>query len=367
MMDVAGRSARRVTLLTTVDFWTPGSGHRARILSLVQFLSARLTLTVLSPVAWPTDASQRCAAVAPRAILQSLDLPLRGTMPDALHAVRRHFEQQAPQACIVEFLRLAWMRQAMPPGVLTLLDTHAVASEHDASVLGGRAFSAEQERRQLQAFDRVIAICEPDAAVFRGWLGDERVVLAPYAHPVVPLPLRPHIEHLLVVAGDYGPNIEGLQWLLDEAWPALRAKGLQLHVVGAVGPAMKLVTADGLHVHGVVPDLGAAYAAADLCINPVRLGGGLKIKTVEALAHGRPLVTTSHGARSLEADAGTAFVVADDAQALVAAVRRLVDRPDEAAALSQAALALARRRFDDDACYGPLLQALIAEAPWPAS
>jgi len=116
-----------------------------------------------------------------------------------------------------------------------------------------------------------------------------------------------------------------------------------------------------------VPDLGAAYAAADLCINPVRLGGGLKIKTVEALAHGRPLVTTSHGARSLEADAGRAFVVADDSPALVAAVHRLVDRPDEAAALSQAALALAQRRFGDDACYGPLLQALNAEAPWPAS
>ncbi len=367
MTSDTGCSPCRVTLLTTVDFWTPGSGHRARILSLVRYLSARLALTVLSPVRWPVDAADRCAAVAPHARLQSLDLPQRGSMPDALRALRRHFDAQPAQACIVEFLRLGWLRQAIPPGVLTLLDTHAVASEHDAAVLGGSAFSVEQERRRLQPFDRVMAICEPDAAVFRGWLGDERVLLVPHAHPVVPLPLRPHIEHVLVVGGDYAPNIDGLRWLIDEAWPELRAAGLQLHVVGAVGPAMQLVSGHGLHVHGLVPDLAAAYAAADLCINPVRLGGGLKIKTVEALAHGRPLVTTSHGARSLEADAGIAFIVADDAQSLVAAVHRLADRPDEAAALSRAALALAQDRFGDDACYGALLQALTTEARWPAS
>ena len=140
--------------------------------------------------------------------------------------------------------------------------------------------------------------------------------------------------------------------------PRLAGRGLTLHIVGEVGPALGLQSGAGVVVHGRADDLESHYAAADLCINPVRHGGGLKIKTVEALAHGRPLVATSHGVRSLESHAGEAFLVADDGAAFAAAIERLIDDSDEAARLAQAGAALAAARFGADACYGPLVRYL---------
>ena len=357
-----------VTMLTTVDFWRPSSGHRARILALVQHLALHVQLTIVSPVAVETGTHAQLARLAPGVELVPLALPLRGNMRDALLAFNAFFRVRPQQACIVQFLSLAWMRQAVPAGVLTLLDTHLVAGQHDRDVqrigmgIGagpqGQAITDEQEAQQLRGFDRVLAICQPDADTFSRWLGAERVLLVPHAQALHAHPQRRELRQLLMVGGDYAPNHEGLRWFLAEVWPRLAGRGLAFHVVGEVGPAIGLKTAHGVVVHGRVDDLAAHYAAADLCINPVRHGGGLKIKTVEALAHGRPLVASLHGVRSLEVHKGRAFLVADDGAAFAAAIQHLVAHPDEALRLAQAGSALAAAQFGPEACYGPLLRTL---------
>ncbi|MFG6417075.1 glycosyltransferase [Roseateles sp. DC23W] len=357
----------RVTLLTTVDFWTPGSGHRARIDSLVRGLAGEVALTVLLPTPAPPAAAAHLAATAPQARLASLRPPPDGPRDLALARLNGFFAAHAQDACIIEFMQLSWMLPAVPPGVMRLIDTHAVASQHDAmlaqrGLLPGPVISAAQERGLLAAYDSVIAICAPDAAVYAGWLGADKVVLAPHAQPLHSSPHRPEAERLLLVAGDYPPNREGLTWFLGEVWPHLRDwdDRLTLDVVGSVGPGLGLASdqGEGLLVHGQVPDLTAAYARADLCINPVRCGGGLKIKTVEALAHGRPLITTAHGARSLEAHAGRAFAVADTPAAWVDVVVQLADDLPARERLAQTARALAADQFSAAACYGPLIAAL---------
>jgi len=353
-----------VAMLTTVDFWRHSSGHRARILALVQTLALHVELTIVSPVAFESGAHALVARLAPGVKLVQLALPVRGNMRDALLAFAAFFRARPQQACIVQFLSLAWMRQAVPIGVLTLLDTHAVAGQHDRDVerIGaspqGAAITDEQEMQQLQRFDRVLAICQPDADTFTRWLGAERVLLVPHAQPLHTHPRRRELRQLLMVGGDYAPNHEGLRWFLAEVWPRLAGRGLSFHVVGEVGPAHGLKSGDSVVVHGRVDDLAAHYAAADLCINPVQHGGGLKIKTVEALAHGRPLVACSHGVRSLEAHSGRAFLVADEGAAFAAAIERLIADPDEAQRLAQAGSALAAAQFGAEACYGPLLRYL---------
>jgi hypothetical protein len=362
----------RVTLLTAVDFWAPGSGHRARIATLVRGLAAEVELTVLLPTPAPAAAATYLATQAPQARLASLGLPPGGQIGPALARLAGFFQHHPQQACIVQMLRLNWMAAAIPPGVMRLIDTHVVASQHDAmlvqrGLIPGPALSAEREAAALRPYDRVIAICEPDARTFAGWLGAGRVLLVPHAPPLHASPHRPLARRLLMVAGDYGPNRDGLAWFLAEVWPRLRAgePGLQFDIVGRVGPAMGLSSdeAQGLCIHGVVPDLAAAYARADLCINPVSCGGGLKIKTVEALAHGRPLVTTSHGARGLEAQAGSAFAVADSPADFAATVLRLAADVSARERLGQAARQLAASQFGEAACHAPLLQALRSLRP----
>ena len=93
------------------------------------------------------------------------------------------------------------------------------------------------------------------------------------------------------------PNVDGLRWFLDHVWQGPDLGDAQLHVYGRVAERIPLAAARDVVGHGLVEHLDAAYRDTDVVINPVRFGAGLKIKTVEALASGLPLVTTTEGAR----------------------------------------------------------------------
>ena len=371
---IRGPCARaRVTVVTEVDFWNIGAGHRARILALLRYLAPRLDLTVVLPTAINELQQARCAAACPGLKLRSLNLPSRVTAGQALAALHAQLAADPPHACIIEYLSMGWLRAAVPRGVLTLVDTHDVASQRDADFLrAGRqppwaVTSEAQERTRLAAFDQVIAISAPDAAQFAQWVGAERVLLAPHAHEPAPQPVQEEANRVLMVGSAYPPNRDGLIWLLREVWPRLQTPDVQLDVVGDVGAGLAASALPaGVHLHGPLDDLPAAYAAADLCVNPVRYGSGLKIKTIEALAHGRALVCTSHGARGLEDQAGLSFELADDAAGFASTLDALLADTARRRALSQAALALVTDRFNAERCYSPLCQVLQGAALSPA-
>ncbi len=111
--------------------------------------------------------------------------------------------------------------------------------------------------------------------------------------------------------------------------------------------------------HGFVDDLGAVYRDTDIAINPVRFGAGLKIKTVEALASGLPLVTTAEGARGLGQFAGEAFLVADEPAEFGSHLGALLASVEQRSALADAAWRVAREHFTPKACFDPLLQRIL--------
>lgn len=356
----------RLALLTTVPFWFRRGGSHARITTLMQGLARHTQLTLVLPVTPDAAAQATLRQLLPAVRLHSLALPAQGSMADALAAFANFFREHPQDACVFEYLDLGWLRAAVPPGVLTLVDTHDVVSRRDADLvaLGERldrpVLSAEQERRQLLDFDCVLAICQPDADVFTQWLGPDRVLLVPHSHAACAWPAQPQGRRLLFVGSHYTPNREALRWFLSEVWPLLGDLGFSLDVVGTVGKAWGPPVPAGVLMHGPQEDLAAFYARADICINPVRHGSGLKIKTIEALAHGKALVSTSHGSRGLEAHAGKAFWVADDAASFAQALRHLVHQPESAHALSEAALGLVEGEFSEAACLAPLRALLQA-------
>ena len=361
-----GKRKARVALVTEVDFWLAGAGHRARIQALVRHLSQHVALTVVVPLVLQGAQRAQIAAVVPHAGLVSLGLPAQVTLDAALTRLQAFFEHTPQDACIIEYLSLGWLRRAIPRGVLTLVDTHDVASSRDADFLrfgqqpAWPTIDAAQERARLSLFDRVLAICQPDAEVFAEWVGAERVVLVPHAVGQAPQVVRPVARRVLFVGSAYAPNLLGLRWFMDTVWPRVAAAGLTLDVVGTAGLTLSRPLPDSVIVHGIVPDLEPAYAAADLCVNPVRFGSGLKIKTVEALAHGRPLITTTHGMRGLEPWAGRAFVVADSVAEFAQALVDLIWRQYARARLATEGLSLVKSDFSPDVCYGPLLKELDA-------
>jgi glycosyltransferase involved in cell wall biosynthesis len=159
-------------------------------------------------------------------------------------------------------------------------------------------------------------------------------------------PLLPKTFHedrfvLLWVGGFFWPpNLEAVRWLLDEIWPALRARAtvpLELHVVGSGPPDALRRRHDGkeIFIHGHVRDVAAFRAAADACIVPLREGGGVRIKIVEALAAGVPVVSTAKGCEGLAVESGREVSLAETALEFVEALVRLMKSVAERRAFAE--------------------------------
>jgi glycosyltransferase involved in cell wall biosynthesis len=123
---------------------------------------------------------------------------------------------------------------------------------------------------------------------------------------------------------------------------------IRVHVTGANPPADLLELADpNLLFVGHVADITAFYDGTRVVIAPIRFGAGVKVKTVQALQHGVPVVSTSCGAEGIDTYGIDAIAVADDAADFANyLVTLLTDRTQWEA--RRAAIADLTRRWDDD-------------------
>jgi len=148
-----------------------------------------------------------------------------------------------------------------------------------------------------------------------------------------PRTLAPPGAEVLFVGGfGHGPNVDAALWFVGEVWPLITAqrRDARLVIVGAFPPPEILGLAGAsIVVRGWLSDLelAEAYASARAALVPLRFGAGLKLKVVEALRNGVPLVTTLIGAQGLPG-LGDVAVVAANPGALAAGVVRVLDLND---------------------------------------
>jgi GT2 family glycosyltransferase len=180
------------------------------------------------------------------------------------------------------------------------------------------------------------------------------------AHDVDPLEQR---SGVLFVAGfGHPPNIDAALWLHAEVMPKVWEKrpDVKLSLVGSnpTEPVMRL-QGDNTEVTGYVTDeaLARYYATARIAVVPLRFGAGIKLKVVEALQHGVPLVTTPVGAQGLDGLENVALID-DDAEALAADILELL--ADDAAwhRHSQAGIAFVAEHFSPAAMRDVLASAI---------
>lgn len=100
---------------------------------------------------------------------------------------------------------------------------------------------------------------------------------------------------------------------------------------------------------GFVPDLRPHLAEAAAVVVPLRLGGGTRLKIVEAMAMGKPIVSTALGAEGIEAVTGRDILIEDEPAGFADAVGRVLAEPGLAASIGQSARRLAVERYSWDA------------------
>jgi glycosyltransferase involved in cell wall biosynthesis len=146
----------------------------------------------------------------------------------------------------------------------------------------------------------------------------------------------------------YLPNVDGVNHFVKDIWPRIAEAHPEARckiIGGRPPPSLLALAQPGVELTGFVSDLRPHLAAAAAVVVPLRLGGGTRLKIVEAMAMGKAIVSTTLGAEGIEAVPGRDILIEDEPAAFADAVGRLLADPGLAARIGQSARQLAVARY----------------------
>ncbi len=220
------------------------------------------------------------------------------------------------------------------------------------------------EHALWQQSDVVLYPSSDETAHVRAWLaehapaaGSRAETIPLYAfEPAEAVPSLEERTDILMVAGfAHSPNVDAAVWFINDVLPLVKREmpGVRIALVGSnPKPEVLALAGEGVEVTGYVSDacLEARYAHARVAIAPLRFGGGVKGKVLEALRHGVPCVTTSVGMQGLSG-ADAFMCVADEPAAMAAHVLALLRDDAHWQSVSAAQLAFIAREYSRDVLW----------------
>lgn len=208
------------------------------------------------------------------------------------------------------------------------------------------------ELSHVNDYDGLIPITETDADFFRQH---------GCSIPIMPLPTGLELtmyqrngtlqrDHVFIFASwDWAPNQQGLWWFLDQVWPRLKTSspGLKLVLAGRNAPeSVRQMSRPDVDFVGEVEDGQAFFRRNGVMAVPLLAGSGLRVKIVEAMAAGVPVVSTSIGAQGVNGHDGEHYLIADEPGDFANAITRCLSDTGLQSSLSEHAASFARDHFD---------------------
>lgn len=257
----------------------------------------------------------------------------------------------------------------MPPNTVRILEEHNSLTRwmheryrgESGMLRGLRAWASWQKARRYEArlfprFDLVTMVSEQDRDVYlanRPGFRDHLAVVpngVDCAHNVPGLAQPQPAALVYNGALTYSANYDAMRWFLAEVYPHVRqaVPNVSLTITGSTqGVALTgLALDDTVRLTGFVPDVRLPVAGAAVCVVPIRRGGGTRLKILEAMALGTPVVATTKGAEGLNVQPGEHLVIAEDPIDFAAQAVRLLRDESERQRLAANARRLVETTYD---------------------
>jgi polysaccharide biosynthesis protein PslH len=370
--------------------YPPRSGYDLRVCNLARHLAPDIDQTLLCRSAAPVDAARMSECLRDFRDAHVLHIPRPGLPakvfkvlrflpgPYPIGAAGMHFASmrnrlgQLMESTAFDFVVLegAWLCSYWPVicrskalRILNATDVEASLQQRQAEMLKpgiertrhllatGRL--AEAEKAIVRTADLVWTCSRRDCDYFREAVPGARVEVAPNGvdcDAIQPLPPSATKEILFVGYFRHRPNLDGVLYFAREVYPLLRAKvpDATLCIVGRGAPpeVVSLAGIPGITVAGEVPELEPYYRRCAASVVPLRAGGGTRLKILESMAFGRPVVSTTIGAEGLDVVHGRHLLIADDAAGIAGALARVIQHPDIAGSLAANARALVEEKYN---------------------
>ncbi len=382
-----------VLLLTQIVPYPPDSGPKIKTYHLLRYLAARHRITLVCFTRNPQeerDAAelraicaevhtvhlQRSRARDGLALLASLTRRRPWLMErddiGAMHALLARLVREASAAgrpfdlVHADQLNMAMFADRLP--LPRLLDQHnavwTIFKRLAQQKRGPARLFLEREWRLLKRyegdvcrrFEAVTAVSDEDRRALFEAIGAERempvIPIAVDATAERPIPRTEGARGILSLATMmWPPNVDGVMWYAESIHPLVTREvaDARFFVVGQrpVAEVRALPERDpSIEVTGYVPDPTPYIANSACLIVPLRSGGGMRVKILEALARGIPIVSTTIGYEGIDLVPGKHLLVADTPEAFAAAVVRLLRDPSAGAALAEAGRARLLEKYD---------------------
>lgn len=209
-------------------------------------------------------------------------------------------------------------------GARTIIDTHdfaTVQAKNQKRFELGLYFNDEISK--LNRFDEVWAISGDEFFVFNQFVNSKVTVrFVPFVLPNHFNSLQSDkIFDLLYVASDNSHNSQSAKWFFDQVYPLLDSS-IKIHVVGKIGNTIGAYP--NVEKSLYLPNLDDAYAQSKVVLCPMFSGSGLKIKVIEALSFGLPVVTTTRGIDGLSNKTNNGCVVENEPARFALAIQKLL-------------------------------------------
>jgi len=321
----------KILVVSPLDIFPPNTGGMSRTYAMVKYLARRHEIALACPRLSFPEAKDLPIDVYPLVEPGRLQF----VSPRYVWRLRSVIRRMRPDLIISSFcwpmLPLALAR--LPRRISVYLDTHNVESDR-FRLVGSRwwRLMALYERLAVRLADRVFVVSEDDrrrlqafgmpwakAKLVPNGYDDERFRPDPVAGAAMRRSLGvPDDELLFLYFGhlQYAPNIEGLEILHREILPRLDQRGLRYRVAVAGRGSAELgerVRHPRFLFAGVVERIEDLINASDAVVAPLLRGGGTRVKIIESIACGRPVVSTNAGAEGLDrAACGGLLQVVDD-------------------------------------------------------
>ncbi|MDF2852090.1 glycosyltransferase [Sphingobacterium multivorum] len=214
-------------------------------------------------------------------------------------------------------------------GSYTILDSHDFLTlqnktkekENFSMRQLGKMFGAELS--MMTSFNEIWTFSIEEKYIFEQF-ADKFVRLIPVSMPSPVIQEREKKIDLIYVASDNPHNVSSIKWFLEQVFPLLAH--VELHVIGKI--CAHIPTVKNVIKHGLVDDLAAYYEQAKVAICPMLSGTGIKIKVLEALSFGIPVVTNQRGVDGLFNKSDNGCLISLDEQAFASHIIELLQEDE---------------------------------------